>query len=84
MNRLTALFVLWRRRIQARRTLAQMDVRCLRDAGIDPGLADFEAAQPFWRPPVRLCEHSTKAAIAAPSDAAPAPLFIGAIAPTRS
>lgn len=40
----------WRQRIQARRTLAQIDTRSLRDAGIDPGAAQFEAAQPFWRP----------------------------------
>lgn len=44
----------WRERSQSRRMLAQIDTRSLRDAGIDPGVADFEAAQPFWRKPMVL------------------------------
>lgn len=37
-----------RQRIHARRLLAQMDARTLRDAGIDPMAAQFEVMQPFW------------------------------------
>lgn len=45
---------LWRRRSEQRRLLAQINARSLRDAGVDPGVADFEAAQPFWRRPMVL------------------------------
>ena len=45
---------IWRRRSESRRLLAQIDARSLREAGIDPGVADFEAAQPFWRKPMTL------------------------------
>lgn len=45
---------IWRRRAEARRMLAQIDARSLREAGIDPGAADFEAAQAFWRKPMIL------------------------------
>ncbi|MCW0233731.1 MAG: hypothetical protein OJJ21_09050 [Ferrovibrio sp.] len=37
-----------RRRIRARQILAQIDARTLRDAGIDPVAAHYEATQPFW------------------------------------
>lgn len=37
-----------RRRIRARRQLAQIDARTLRDAGIDPVAAHYEATRPFW------------------------------------
>lgn len=36
------------RRIRARRVLARIDPRTLRDAGIDPVAAYYEATQPFW------------------------------------
>lgn len=36
------------RRMLARRLLAQIDARTLRDAGIDPMGAHYEATQPFW------------------------------------
>ena len=39
----------WRERTVARRCLAQMDARSLRDAGISPAAAAFEAGRPFWR-----------------------------------
>lgn len=48
----------WRQRAHTRRELARIDGQTLRDAGIDPGAASFEAAQPFWRPPIRLRETS--------------------------
>jgi len=40
----------WQRRRQARQLLARIDARTLRDAGIDPGAAAYEVAQPFWVP----------------------------------
>ena len=44
----------WASRRRNRRALAAVDSRTLRDAGIDPGAAGFEAAQPFWKTPIRL------------------------------
>lgn len=44
----------WAARQRRRRDLAQIDRQTLRDAGIDPGIAAFEAAQPFWRPSLPL------------------------------
>jgi uncharacterized protein YjiS (DUF1127 family) len=40
---------LWRRRSQGRRELLQLDYRDMRDIGITPADAQWEAAQPFWR-----------------------------------
>jgi uncharacterized protein YjiS (DUF1127 family) len=40
----------WRRRMVARRELANFDERILRDIGIDPGIVDYEMRQSFWRP----------------------------------
>jgi uncharacterized protein YjiS (DUF1127 family) len=45
-----ALLRTWLERIRARRSLARIDARSLREAGISPGLAEYEANQPFWRP----------------------------------
>ncbi len=39
----------WRERVEMRRCLAHMDARSLRDAGISPAAAAFEAGKPFWR-----------------------------------
>lgn len=47
-TRLIAALRVWRRRIQARQALAQVDLRTLVDAGIDPVAAQYEAARPFW------------------------------------
>ncbi|MBM3651042.1 MAG: DUF1127 domain-containing protein [Alphaproteobacteria bacterium] len=41
---------LWRERIATRRYLAALDARSLRDAGISPAAAAYEASKPFWRP----------------------------------
>jgi uncharacterized protein YjiS (DUF1127 family) len=41
----------WRRRSVARRELASLDARMLRDIGLDPGTVDYEASQWFWRLP---------------------------------
>jgi uncharacterized protein YjiS (DUF1127 family) len=40
----------WRRRRVARRELAQLDERILRDLGIDRDTVNYEMQQPFWRP----------------------------------
>ena len=37
-----------RRRVRARQALAQLDHRTLRDVGIDPVAAYYEATRPFW------------------------------------
>lgn len=52
--RLLARLALWRERVQARHALATVDSRSLRDAGIAPAQAAFEASQPFWRRPGSL------------------------------
>jgi uncharacterized protein YjiS (DUF1127 family) len=49
-HRLGVRFGLWRERIVARRHLAAMDARSLRDAGICPAAAAFECGKPFWQP----------------------------------
>jgi uncharacterized protein YjiS (DUF1127 family) len=40
----------WSRRAEARRQLAQLSERALRDIGFDPESARREAAKPFWKP----------------------------------
>ncbi|MBV8187426.1 MAG: DUF1127 domain-containing protein [Alphaproteobacteria bacterium] len=49
-ERWVAKLIVWRGRIVARRHLAEMDARSLRDAGISPAAAAFECGKPFWRP----------------------------------
>ena len=49
-QRLAARLRLWRERTVARRHLAAMDARSLRDAGISPAAAAFECGKPFWLP----------------------------------
>lgn len=49
-QRLGARVKLWRERTIARRHLASMDARSLRDAGISPAAAAFESGKPFWQP----------------------------------
>ena len=48
-QRLVLTLVVWQQRAQARRDLAQMDARSLRDIGISPAAAAYESGQPFWR-----------------------------------
>jgi uncharacterized protein YjiS (DUF1127 family) len=50
-RRIVAILVLWRERTRARRALALLDARSLRDVGVAPAQAQFEANQPFWRRP---------------------------------
>ena len=45
---LRALVRVWLERIRARRELARVDERSLRELGISPGLAHYEASRPFW------------------------------------
>ena len=40
----------WHQRAKARRQLAQISERDLRDAGLSSLMVDFEVQQPFWRP----------------------------------
>lgn len=49
-HRLAAKFALWRDRTRARRDLAAMDARSLRDAGISPAAAAYESGKSFWQP----------------------------------
>jgi len=48
-NTLVATLRLWRHRRAQRRELARLDRRTLQDIGIAPGMAEYEAGQPFWR-----------------------------------
>jgi uncharacterized protein YjiS (DUF1127 family) len=48
-HRLVMTFTLWRQRIAARRNLAAMDARSLRDAGISPAAAAYESGKAFWQ-----------------------------------
>jgi uncharacterized protein YjiS (DUF1127 family) len=49
-HRLAMMFRLWRERSLARRHLAAMDARSLRDAGISPAAAAYESGKSFWQP----------------------------------
>ena len=48
-HRLAITLKLWRERIAARRNLAAMDARSLRDAGISPAAAAYESGKTFWQ-----------------------------------
>lgn len=48
-QRLVTAIAVWRERTTARRCLAQMDARSLREAGISPAAAAYESGKPFWR-----------------------------------
>ncbi len=47
-RRLALTLAVWKQRIRARRALADMDARSLRDAGISPAAAAYEAGKAFW------------------------------------
>jgi uncharacterized protein YjiS (DUF1127 family) len=49
-QRLATMFRLWHERVVARRALAAMDSRSLRDAGISPAAAAYESGKSFWQP----------------------------------
>ncbi len=48
--KVTSLIGEWRQRSRARRELAGLDPRELRDAGISTNQAAWEASRPFWKP----------------------------------
>jgi uncharacterized protein YjiS (DUF1127 family) len=48
-HRLAMTFKVWRERTEARRNLAAMDARSLRDAGISPAAAAYESGKSFWQ-----------------------------------
>jgi uncharacterized protein YjiS (DUF1127 family) len=48
-HRVAMTLKLWRERIAARRNLAAMDARSLRDAGISPAAAAYESGKSFWQ-----------------------------------
>lgn len=52
-----AALAAWRQRSRQRQELMAVDTRTLRDAGISPGAAAFEAAQPFWQPSISLRDY---------------------------
>ena len=49
-QRLAMMLKVWRQRSLARRHLAAMDARSLRDAGISPAAAAYESGKSFWQP----------------------------------
>jgi uncharacterized protein YjiS (DUF1127 family) len=53
-RRLLAGLQVWRERARTRDALARIDARSLRDAGVAPAQAHYEANQPFWRRPGTL------------------------------
>jgi uncharacterized protein YjiS (DUF1127 family) len=48
-QRLAISLKVWRARTMARRDLAMMDARSLRDAGISPAAAAYESGKTFWQ-----------------------------------
>ena len=54
---LRTAFATWQQRSRIRHELMLVDARSLRDAGISPGAAAFEAAQHFWQPPITLRDY---------------------------
>ena len=48
-QRLALKLAVWRARVRARRDLAAMDARSLRDAGISPAAAAYESGKAFWQ-----------------------------------
>jgi len=50
LRRWALTLALWRERTARRRGLARMDARSLRDAGISPAAAAYEAGKSFWEP----------------------------------
>ena len=49
IRRIVLTVSVWRQRAEARRSLVELDPRSLRDIGISPAAAAFEADKPFWR-----------------------------------
>lgn len=49
LARLLTVLGQWRRRMRDRAELARFDERSLRDIGVAPAQARYEANKPFWR-----------------------------------
>jgi uncharacterized protein YjiS (DUF1127 family) len=49
-QRLSMTLRIWRERSRARRHLAGMDARSLREIGISPAAAAYETGKAFWQP----------------------------------
>jgi uncharacterized protein YjiS (DUF1127 family) len=49
IGQLSDLVQVWRERRHSRRELADWTERDMRDAGVSPGDARYEAAKPFWQ-----------------------------------
>ncbi|MFN0043246.1 MAG: DUF1127 domain-containing protein [Alphaproteobacteria bacterium] len=49
LGKLAATLVAWHKRDRQRSELARLDPYTLRDIGVNPGEAYFEAGKPFWR-----------------------------------
>lgn len=50
LGSIVATLRVWHRRRMARRELASLDERTIRDIGLDPAAVDYEVSQLFWRP----------------------------------
>ncbi len=48
-QRIAFTLAVWGERVRARRCLARMDSRSLREIGISPAAAAFESGKPFWQ-----------------------------------
>jgi|SRR5689334_18706770 uncharacterized protein YjiS (DUF1127 family) len=48
-RRFAFMMAVWRERVHARRCLAHMDARSLREIGISPIAAAYESGKPFWQ-----------------------------------
>ena len=49
VRRFVFMLAVWRERVHARRCLARMDARSLREIGISPIAAAYESGKPFWQ-----------------------------------
>ncbi|CAN7625250.1 DUF1127 domain-containing protein [Bradyrhizobium sp. LjRoot220] len=50
LGSIVATLRVWHHRRVARRELASLDERMIRDIGLDPAAVDYEVSQSFWRP----------------------------------
>jgi uncharacterized protein YjiS (DUF1127 family) len=50
LRRASAVLDLWHERRRGRAVLARLSPYGLKDIGVSPGGALFEASKPFWRP----------------------------------
>jgi len=48
-NRVVNTLVVWNKRVEVRRELAELSFREIQDIGLDQAEIDIEIAKPFWR-----------------------------------